>query len=203
MVTLKKLGHSAVHILKAPAKKGLGALAPALATIFGWLGKYGSLTPKQRDEAEKIFGTSVELDKVRITVKSPVLDMLHRAFNIRPFTTMYLINVASQAKIKMPTLIHELTHVWQSSVAGPIYMIEALHALSPLGEGYNYGHHDTPEGHRRGDGAEARLIAADGNFHEFNREQQAMIIQHYYVRRYEEPDSDYTAWQPYADVVHA
>lgn len=199
MVTLKELGHSAVDILKAPAKKGLGALAPTLATILGWVGEYGSLTPKQQDKAEKIFGTSVELDKVRITVKSPVLDMLYRLFKIRPFTTMYLINVASQAKMKMPTLIHELTHVWQSSVAGPIYMIEALHALSPLGEGYKYGYTND----YNGDGGEASLDAACGNFDAFNREQQAMIIQHYYVRRYEKPDSDYTAWQPYADVVYA
>ena len=48
---------------------------------------------------------------------------------------------------------------------------------------------------------------------QLNREQQAMIIQHYYVRKYgpaTNPDgvtgtvgaAEYTEWQPYANIVH-
>ena len=204
LVTLQELGHSAVDILKAAAKIGLGALATAFTIVLEWFGEYRPLTTEERAKAEKIFGTSVELDKVRIAAMSPPVDLIEWANKERPFTTMYLINFASWAKVDIPTLIHELTHVWQSLVAGPFYMIEALHAQL-LGEGYNYGYDDTYQGHRRGDGAEPALDAARGNFGAFNPEQQASIIQHYYVRRYVDnlPDADYRAWQPYADVVYA
>lgn len=204
LVTLQELGHSALDILKAAAKIGLGALATAFTIVLGWFGEYRPLTTKERDTAKEIFGTSVELGKVRIAVMSPPVDLIEWANKERPFTTMYLINFASWAEAEMPTLIHELTHVWQSVVAGPFYMIEALEAQL-RGEGYNYGYDDTYQGHRRGDGAEPELRAAGGDFEAFNREQQASIIQHYYVRRYVDslPDADYRAWQPYADVVYA
>ncbi len=199
LVTLQELGHSALDILKAAAKKGLGALATAFTIVLEWFGEYRPLTPDERKAVRKIFGTSVEVDKVRIAVMSPPVDLIEWANKERPFTTMYLINFASWARVDIPTLIHELTHVWQSVVAGPFYMIEALEAQL-RGEGYNYGYTNA----YNGDGSEAALNDARGNFDEFNREQQAMIIQHYHVRRYEEkPTSDYTAWQPYADVVHA
>lgn len=62
----------------------------------------------------------------------------------------------------------------------------------------------TPQGPRRGDGAEPELNAARGHFDAFNREQQAMIIQHCYVHRYVDMLScgDYAPRQPYADVAH-
>jgi len=76
-------------------------------------------------------------------------------------------------------------------------MVEALEAQAS-GEGYNYGYTDS----ETGEGAQDRLNAAAGNFSAFNREQQAQIIMHYFVRRYEKA-LDYTAWQPYANIVHA
>jgi len=88
--------------------------------------------------------------------------------------------------------------VWQGQQEGPIYMVEALEAQMSTA-GYNYGFTNSTNG----DGAEGALTAAGGNFDAFNREQQAEIIQHYYVRKYETPVHDYAAWQPYADVVHA
>ena len=81
-------------------------------------------------------------------------------------------------------------------------MVEALEGQMSKA-GYDYGwDNSTPQGPRRGDGADAALNAAGGNFDKFNREQQAMIIQHYYVRRYEDA-VDYTAWLPYAKLVYA
>jgi hypothetical protein len=112
---------------------------------------------------------------------------------------MYLINFASWDHLTTQTLIHELTHVWQGVVAGPIYMAEALEAQL-AGAGYNYGYQDS----ETGEGAEDELAAAGGNFNSFNREQQAGIIEHYWRRRFgSDPALDYSAWQPYADVVHA
>ena len=115
----------------------------------------------------------------------------------RAFTTMFLINFASWDKLAIPTLIHELTHVWQGYAVGPVYMVEALEAQAS-GEGYNYGYTDS----ETGDGAQDELNAAAGNFNAFNREQEAQIIQHYYVRRFLKM-LDFASWQPYADVVHA
>jgi hypothetical protein len=93
--------------------------------------------------------------------------------------------------------MHELTHVWQGVVAGPVYMVEALEAQASA-ESYNYGYDNADTG----EGAQPELAAAGGDLGQFNREQQAMIIEHYYVRRFEK-NLPFAEWQPYADVVHA
>ena len=118
---------------------------------------------------------------------------------------MYLINFASWADVDRPTLIHELTHVWQSVVEGPFYMVEATHGQ--MTGGYNYGYDDAFDG----EGAQPELTAATGKFDSFNREQQAQIIEHYFIRRFFAPFYDaaqtnprtYTEWQPYANQVFA
>jgi hypothetical protein len=120
---------------------------------------------------------------------------------------MYLINFASWADLDRPTLIHELTHVWQSLVEGPFYMVEAIHGQ--MTDGYNYGYDSAYDG----EGAQPELAAAAGNFDSFNREQQASIIEHYFVRKFYDPIKDpeavppvvrdFAAWEPYAAQVHA
>jgi hypothetical protein len=68
---------------------------------------------------------------------------------------------------------------------------------------YNYGFDDTPTGWNDGTGGEAALAKANGGLSGFNPEQQAMIIQHYYVRRYQEnlPEASWQPWQPFAAHV--
>ena len=61
-------------------------------------------------------------------------------------------------------MIHELTHVWQGVVDGPVYMVQALEAQAS-GEGYNYGYSNP----QNGEGAQDELVAAAGNFGSFNR----------------------------------
>jgi hypothetical protein len=130
----------------------------------------------------------------------------------RAFTTMTLINFASWEKVFTDTVMHELTHVWQNFQVGPIYMVEALEAQFSKA-GYNYGFQNTQQGWLNGEGAQSALNAAAGNYNSFNREQQAMIIQHYYMRKYgpaTNPDNttntvgaaEYTEWLPYANIVH-
>jgi len=176
--------------------------ASAAATVFTLLlewfpGSYRPLSATERADADNIFGVAVPLDQVRLAVMSLPVDFIEWVNGGRAFTTMFLINFASWTEIKSETLMHELTHVWQGMVAGPIYMVEALEAQA-AGEGYNYGYTND----ETGEGAQDRLNAAAGNFSAFNREQQAQIIMHYFVRRYEKA-LDYTAWQPYANIVHA
>jgi hypothetical protein len=196
---LKELGKTALEVLRAAAEVGLSALTLAFSIVLDWFpGSYRELTDEERTEAEKVFGTSIELDKVRLAVMSLPVDVIELVNNERPFTTMYLINFASWDELDDATLVHELTHVWQGLVAGPVYMVEALEAQ--FTEGYNYGYDNATTG----EGGQNELQAANGDFSAFNREQQAQIMQHYYVRRYQEdPPLDWSAWQPYADSVQA
>ncbi|MBA3524213.1 MAG: hypothetical protein H0T85_06615, partial [Geodermatophilaceae bacterium] len=118
------------------------------------------------------------------------------------------------------TMIHELTHVWQFEFTGPFYMAEAIHA-QVLGDGYNYGYTtaatntkitvdyagtelELPTGKTTGEGGQAALLAAAGDFEAFNREQQGQILMHWFVRKnLMQPPADHAPWQPYVDVVLA
>ena len=136
-----------------------------------------------------------------MAVMSLPVDLIEWLNDGRAITTMRLINFASWDTLSPDTLIHELTHVWQGVVDGPVYMVQALEAQL-IGEGYNYGYTDSVTG----EGGQAALVGAGGNLSAFNREQQAQIVMHYWVRRYGQganPPLPYVEWQPYADVVHA
>jgi hypothetical protein len=202
--TLKALGKSALTVLEGALEIGGSAIALALTLVLEWFpGEYRQLTASELADAKKVFGKSVDLAKVRLAVMSLPVDLVQRINGERAFTTMYLINFASWNELDRPTLIHEITHVWQSLVEGPFYMVEAIHGQMTVG--YNYGYTDAHDGA----GAEDELNAAAGDFESFNREQQAAIIEHYFVRRFFEPtradgtSRDWSAWQPYAQQVFA
>jgi hypothetical protein len=78
-----------------------------------------------------------------------------------------------------------------------MYMVQAIEAQMSS-EGYNYGYTDPDTG----EGGQAALDAAAGDFSKFNREQQAQIIMHFYVRKFEKT-LDATSWEPYGKLVHA
>jgi hypothetical protein len=200
---LKDIGKSAVEILKAAVELPLSKIALLFAIILDWFpGTYRPLTDIEHAEAASVFGKSIDLDKVKLAVKSLPVDLIETLNHGRTFTTMYLINFASWDKVDLDTLIHELTHVWQGLLEGPVYMIEALEAQL-IGKGYNYGYKETFDGNEYGDGGEDNLAAAGGNFGHFNQEQQAQIIMHYHARKTATPPRDLAAWQPYANVVFA
>lgn len=184
---LLALGKAPLDILKAALEAGGAILALSVAVFMEIWGGHRPLTDAERAEARKVFGWSIDLDRVKIAVASIPADVVNWLNGNRTFTTMYVINFASWDTVDTPTLIHELTHVWQGVVAGPIYMVEALHAQI-FGEGYDYTDQD--------------LIDAGGNFNAFNREQQASIIEHYWVKRYGPSPSDYSLYLPYARAVY-
>jgi hypothetical protein len=195
---LKDMGRSALEVLQAAFEISASAAATVFTLLLEWFpGSYRPLSETERADADEVFGAALPLDQVRLAVMSLPVDFIEWVNGGRPFTTMFLINFASWANIKIETLMHELTHVWQGMVAGPVYMVEALEAQASA-EGYNYGYTNS----ENGEGAQDRLNAAAGDFTVFNREQQAQIIMHYFVRRYEQA-LDYSAWQPYANIVHA
>jgi hypothetical protein len=114
---------------------------------------------------------------------------------------MYVLNFASWANVDRHTLIHELTHVWQGVVAGPIYMIQALHAQIEFGSGaYDYGGTSNLTTVRAG------APSDQAAFDSFNREAEAHIIEDYWSKRFNTPGATPPTWapfQPYANVVHS
>jgi hypothetical protein len=198
--SLHQLGKTALEVIIAAAEAGAAALTLAFAILLDWFpGEYRPLTATERADAEAVFGASIPLDEVRLSVKSFAVDFIEWVNGGRAITTMRLINFASWDTLTPDTLIHELTHVWQGVVDGPVYMVQALEAQL-VGEGYNYGYTDGTTG----DGGQDDLVAAGGDLEHFNREQQAQIVMHYWHRKFAStPALETTEWQPYADVVHA
>jgi hypothetical protein len=208
LAALKAIGKSALEVLNAAFEIGGSAVMLVFGLILEWFpGDYRPLTATEHAEAAKVFGNAPQLDAARIAEKTIPEDIIEKINGGRALTAMYVLNFPSGKVPDMSTLIHELTHVWQGVQIGPLYMIEAIEAqLSKAG--YNYGFVDGPgnsgPGWDHGQGGEAALNAANGNFKAFNAEQQAMIIQHYYDRLYvQNPSLDVTAWQPYANLVKA
>jgi len=75
------------------------------------------LTPDERKDASKIFGTSMNLDKVRI-VKSNIANS--------PTTLGNTIRIQMHGTIDRGTLIHELMHVWQYQTSGTGYISASI-----------------------------------------------------------------------------
>lgn len=186
-----------------------GSLASSLiASVLSRLGRYRGLDASERADAEFVFGESIDLSRVRIALPGRahrLLFALQRLLQAgrqpRPFVTGWLVHVPPGLALKREVLIHELTHVWQAQVYGPCYLWQALHAQF-FGEGYDYA--GSARGSRThacgpaGDGAEEALRGK--TFFSFNREQQAQIVMHYFVRRVLRGESE-EACAPWA--VHA
>ena len=75
----------------------------AVASIFEILGGHRGLLPHELAEAEKIFGKSIDLSRVKIATASLPADLLNWINGDRPFTTMYIINFGRNAVIDMAT----------------------------------------------------------------------------------------------------
>lgn len=228
-LTLKNLGKPIKDMLNAVAEISFGAVANEIDILLNTLASYRPLTAQEKADARRIYADSIDLDKIYVSVEDltnevifDLQDWLRSTPDSRAFTTNTLINfdVHDPDGINRFTLIHELCHVWQALVTGPFYLVEALHAV--IGNDYNYGWKvnlgSIPvvydyDGHVKqydkgwitGEGAQQVLRDTHGNFDAFNREQQARIIEHYFVRRYllNYPPQDYADWQKYVDVVQA
>jgi hypothetical protein len=166
---LLAMGRGAVQILEAALLTGLSLVGVAFAVLAEIWGGHRGLTAAEMKEARRIFGWSIELDRVRIATASFPSDVVNWVNGQRPFTTMYIINFKSGTTIKNNTLIHELTHVWQAVVAGPVYMTEALHSQF-FGRGYNVTPKDIED--------------ARGNLRNLQREQQASVVEWYWDSRF-------------------
>ncbi|MCC7549559.1 MAG: hypothetical protein IT532_17555 [Burkholderiales bacterium] len=184
--------------LSTPLRR-VGSIASLLiAGVLGRMGRYRCLDEAERSDAALVFGDSLDLSRVRIAQSG----LLHRLLfavqcvtqgggAARPFVTGWLVHAVPGHALARATLIHELTHVWQAQVYGPCCLWQALHAQF-LGEGYDYsgaqrGRAD-PACHATGEGGQDALRSR--SFLSFNREQQAQIVMHYFVRRVLRGESD-------------
>jgi hypothetical protein len=111
------------------------------------------------------------------------------------FTTWHTVNFprdGRHSRSNHAILIHELTHVYQYERVGSRYMSEAIHMLiKTKRDCYDYG------------GAEGLLQAkaAGKCYHAYNREQQAQIVQDYFMRR--QRGAEVTAYEPFLVEVRA
>jgi hypothetical protein len=125
-----------------------------------------ALSSREVAIAHKVFGKSIDLALVRIDERA----VLGPAISKRAFTSFHTIN--AWGKLEDSVLVHELTHVWQYEKAGAIYMAQALHAQIQRGVGaYDYG---GPDGLRAARAKGMHLTS-------FNREEQAQIVQDFYL----------------------
>jgi hypothetical protein len=128
------------------------------------------LTNTEITEAKRVFGDSISYWKVRIDNFSLIaaLGSFFSGGGGMGVTTFHTINfnrkiICTPGSTDMTWLIHELTHVAQYENIGMQYLGEALHAQATTG--YNYG----------------GLTGLTGKkLKDFNREQQAVIIEDYY-----------------------
>jgi hypothetical protein len=143
----------------------IAGLGEVYQTVMEWA-KFNtrSLTETEIATAQKVFGGAIGYGMVRVDTAA----LLGPSWTHREYTSFHTIN--GWGPIEPKTLIHELTHVWQYENAGAIYMPQAIHAQSTK-ENYNYG-----------DVAGLRAARASGKgLLDFNREQQAEIVEDLYV----------------------
>lgn len=181
------IGKTPLEIMKAALKAGGAVVGLALAVIMEVFGGHRPLNAQELAEARKVFGSSIPLDRVKVAVASLPADLINGLNGNRAFTTMYVINFASWTKIQMHTLIHELTHVWQGVVAGPVYMVEAIESQI-AGKGYQV--------------TDADLARANGDLNKLEREQQAVVVENYWWGRWGGASIDWKKYQPCAEKVY-
>lgn len=162
---LMQVGHTALKLMKTAVLISASVAAVLFAIILDILGTHRGLTAEERAEAEKVFGSSIDLDMVRLTDANLAADLIMWMNKNRPFTTMYVINHKSGDTLSTGLLIHELTHIWQAVKTGGVYMIEALHSQF-FGKAYNLSEDD--------------LKNANGKIENLEREQQAVLVQEYW-----------------------
>lgn len=126
------------------------------------------LTMIEEQEARKVFGDSINYQRVHIDERSLIawLGAKRHKCSGMGITSFRTINFNKKIKTApgnahMKWLIHELTHISQMEHAGSRYMIEASYARATEGYGYTLG--------------------SKQHFRDYNREQQASIAADYYI----------------------
>jgi hypothetical protein len=124
------------------------------------------LTPEERKLARSIYGDSIFYDRVLVDETAKIICEKHHIFYVSFFT------INSWGTFQPDIFIHELMHVWQFQKMGSVYIPLALLAQRTTA-GYNYGGFEKL----------MEVIIRNGDFDDFNLEQQADIVSDYYCMK--------------------
>jgi hypothetical protein len=144
------------------------------------------LTDEEEREARIVFGRGIDWSKVRVGESAA---MSIGGYARTPGTTVYFPPgfLSRSLEKRMPLMIHELTHVWQSQhgydVLDKLYW--ALHGSGA----YDYG----------GEDALRKATQEGKRFKTFNTEQQGDICMDYYRKK--KASQDVSAYQPFIDQI--
>ncbi len=166
-------------------------------------------------EFSPIFENSIHLDRVLILEHDPIPDYIDRIGRLIKRTDPpksgehnaitwgnnchfpvglpnSLLPVMDPESYKLPWLLHELTHTWQFQHMSWFYLIKSLWAHAKHGNKvYDYG----------GEQGLTQRRAKGFKLFDFNLEQQATIVQHYYTKHRKIIDTE--AYLPYIDDMRS
>jgi hypothetical protein len=170
------------------------------------------LSAVERDEASLVFGSGLDLDRIRIHEgvrwtttlarwharlrgePPPAANAITLGFDVNIPTTLEISRVHIDAGDlnDMAWLIHELTHAWQFQHVGWAYLAQALSVQARLGpRAYDYG----------GEAGLRAARAAGNGWAKFNREQQGDIARDFYFNL--KRGRDTSAWLPFITELRA
>jgi len=158
--------------------------------IFAFVWRIATRTSPLRGEeiaaAAAVLGpNAMRYQDIRVA-QGGVLRWIFARNGQRAFATFHTINLPEQGnhqRSNVDIVVHEIVHVYQYERAGSRYFAEAL--LAQREEGYGYG------------GVEglADALHKGKQLRNFNREQQAQIVQDYVVRA--RSGADVMAYEPF------
>jgi hypothetical protein len=114
--------------------------------------------------AKEIFGNTINYARVRIDETAEIACKN----SYLKYVSFYTIN--SWGRMSDDIFIHEMVHIWQYQKFGAVYIPKALKVHLTKGMSYNYG----------GLAALKKSMAKNGNFLDFNFEQQGDIVADYF-----------------------
>jgi hypothetical protein len=153
------------------------------------------LTGAELTAVQPLFGPdNLRYQDVRLA-EGGILNLIFRYNGGLAFATWYTIHLPLKGRVgetavsqrqNLPLLVHELTHVFQYHHVGSRYLGEAIYYLVTTNRScYQYG-----------GSAGLRTYWQQGHtFRQFNREQQAQIIQDYFTQA--QKNQDLSAYAPY------
>jgi hypothetical protein len=149
---------------QTPIDAGLmiGARGVSAIETLGGIEPVGrKLSDAEIAELRKVYGDSIDYDKIRVKVGDDAMTVGGNARTIG--NTIYI----PEGKLTNDLLVHESGHVWQFQHGGDDYMGESLFAQT-FGEGYDY----------------QQGIDEGKSWSELNPEQQAELLQQAYKAGY-------------------
>ena len=160
--------------------KVIDRISMPLEKIWHILTSVSRLTPEEIQAASKIFPAgSIKYSAVR-KATDRLLKLTSWFHNDRAFVTGRTINIPPKKDpLTLEETIHELTHVYQFELIGSVYMYEAIRAQK---EKKGRDNNEYKYGEAGKEWEQLKEDRKDDNmrFENYNREQQASIIEHYY-----------------------